>query len=416
MLKGFSWRGRGGVGAPAEAGGPSPTAERHEDAAEKRALEDALRHAQKMESLGTLTGGVAHDLNNILTAIIGYADLIKMKGGADDFFMRCATQIGAAADKAAVLTRGLLAYSRNQPMDPVHLDLNEVVGRVDRLLSRVLGESIELRTRLHPEPLRLLADGALLEQVLMTLAARARQAMPGGGRLEVATGVSEIDVEFFKRNGYGKPGRYAMLQVSDSGAGLDRAARERIFDPLPAAGAGEGARQGLPVVYGIVKQHQGYVELESEPGEGTALRIYFPLAAGLSPREPAPLARRGGETVLVVEDNPQVRGVVAEILQGAGYRVLEAADCAEGVRRFREEKEPVRLLLADLVLPGPGGEALYREIAGLDPAVRVLFVSGYPEEELRARGVLPQEGPVLRKPLVPAELLRKIETVLGSTF
>jgi len=251
-----------------------------EDVTESRALAKALRHAQKMESIGTLTGGVAHDFNNSLTAIIGYANLIQMKSAPEDPCARFAGQVVAVAEKAAVLTRGLLAYSRNQSMNPAPLDLNEIVWRVDGLLSRVLGEGIALSTQLHPEPLRILADSAQLEQLLMNLAVNARDAMVGGGTLRISTKAFAMDEEFLKRAGFGVLGRYGRLSVSDSGVGLDQATRERIFEPFfTARGAGGGPGLGLAIVHGIVEQHKGYIEVESVPGQGSVFRVYLPLLA-----------------------------------------------------------------------------------------------------------------------------------------
>jgi two-component system, cell cycle sensor histidine kinase and response regulator CckA len=389
-----------------------------EDVTERRALERALRHSQKMESLGTLTGGVAHDFNNILTAIIGYANLIQMKSPPADPCARFAGQVVASAEKAAVLTQGLLAYSRNQSMSPANLDLNELVGRVDRLLSRVLGEGIALSCRLHPEPLRLFADSAQLEQMLMNLAVNARDAMPGGGTLQIGTALVQLDEEFLKRKGFGCCGDYARLSVSDSGVGLDQATRERIFEPFfTTRGVGGGPGLGLSIVHGIVEQHKGYIEVESEPGEGSLFQVYLPLLQP-APKVPAhPRAPRpggGGETVLLVEDNPEVRAIIGEILRGDRYRVLEAADSQEGLQRFSGHAEQINLLLVDVIMPGKGGLELYREIRTLDPGVRVLFMSGYPEQQVRAQGVLASDLAFISKPWAPAELLNRVRGVLDS--
>ena len=385
-----------------------------EDVTERRALAQALRHAQKMESLGTLTGGVAHDFNNILTAIIGYGNLIQMKSAPADPCQRFAGQVVAAAEKAAVLTRGLLAYSRNQSMSPAPLDLNELVGRVDRLLSRVLGEGIVFSSALHPEPLRLFADSSQLEQMLMNLAVNARDAMPEGGTLQIRTEAIELDQEFLKRKGFGALGRHARLSVSDSGIGLDQATRERIFEPFfTTHGVGGGPGLGLSIVHGIVAQHKGHIEVESEPGEGCVFRVYLPLVVPpVRVREPAPRSGKGGETVLLVEDDPQVRAIIGEVLRGERYQVLEAADSEEGMRSFAQHGARVRLLLVDVVMPGRGGLELYREIRALNSEVRVLFMSGYPEEQIRARGVLASDLAFIAKPLSPVELLSRVRGIL----
>lgn len=387
-----------------------------EDITERRALANALRHAQKMESLGTLTGGVAHDFNNILTAIIGYANLIQMKSDAADPRARFAGQVVASAEKAAVLTRGLLAYSKNQPLNSAPLDLNEIVGRVERLLNRVLGERIALSTLLHPEPLRLFADSGQLEQLLMNLAVNARDAMPGGGSLSISSAAFEVDAEFLRRTGFGALGRYARLSVSDTGAGLDEATRERIFEPFfTTQGVGGGSGLGLSIVYGIVEQHKGYIEVESAPGQGSVFRVYLPLLIPASRvPEPAPRQGGGGETVLLVEDNKEVRAIIGEILRGDGYRVLEAADSEEGGRSFARHSESIRLLLVDVVMPGRSGMELYREIKAYSPGMRVLFMSGYSEERIRASGVLASELAFISKPLAPAELLQRVRGVLDA--
>ena len=387
-----------------------------EDVTERRALANALRHAQKMESIGTLTGGVAHDFNNILTAIIGYANLIQMKSAPADPCQRFAGQVVAAAEKAALLTQSLLAYSRNQSMSLAHLDLNEVVGRVGRLLSRVLGEGIAFSILPHPDPLRLFADSGQLEQMLMNLAVNARDAMPGGGTLQIRSEAFAMDEEFLKHKGFGVLGRYARLSVADSGVGLDRATRERIFDPFfTTQKVGGGPGLGLSIVHGIVEQHKGYIEVESAPGKGSVFLVYLPvvLPAPMVPKAP-PRPGGGGETVLLVEDNPEVRAIIGEVLRGNRYQVLEAADSEEGMHWFSRHSSQVSLLLVDVVMPGRGGLELYREIRTLNPGVRVLFMSGYPEERIRAQGVLASEFAFISKPLAPAELLSRVRGVLDA--
>ena len=387
-----------------------------EDVTERRAMENALRHAQKMESLGTLTGGVAHDFNNILTAIIGYANLIQMKTPPADPCSRFAGQVVASAEKAAVLTRGLLAYSKNQAMNSAHLDLNEIVGRVDRLLSRVLGERIAFSTELHGEPLRVFADSGHLEQMLMNLAVNARDAMPGGGTLQIRTDTFAMEEDFLKQKGFGTLGQFARLSVTDNGVGLDQATRERIFEPFfTTHGVGGGPGLGLSIVHGIVEQHKGHIEVESAPGQGSRFLVYLPLVLPM-PKLPQAVRRpgSGGETVLLVEDNPEVRDIVGEVLRGERYQVLEAADSDEGMRLFSGHGSKISLLLVDVVMPGRGGLELYREIRTLNSAVRVLFMSGYPEEHIRARGVPASDLAFISKPLAPAELLRRVRGILDA--
>ncbi|GFO59010.1 hypothetical protein GMST_13350 [Geomonas silvestris] len=388
-----------------------------EDVTERRALEEALRHAQKMESLGTLTGGVAHDFNNILTAIIGYANLIQMNSGEGDLNAKFSAQVVASAEKAAVLTRGLLAYSKNQAMHPSHLDLNDIAQRVDRLLSRVLGEGITVSTTLAPEPLRLFADSAHLEQVLMNLAVNARDAMPGGGTLTIRTEELQLEADFVRQHGYGRRGRFALLSVSDTGVGLDQATRERIFEPFfTTHGLGGRPGLGLSIVHGIVEQHKGFIEVESAPGQGSSFRIYLPLTQPVVPRlvQAAPQSAGGGKTVLLVEDNPEVRAIVGEVLRGEKYQVLEAGDSEEGLRRFARFSGEVNLLLVDVIMPGKGGLDLYREIRMLDPRVRALFMSGYSEEYIRSQGMFTKEVNFISKPLTPSDLLSRVRDVLDA--
>ncbi|GFO67812.1 hypothetical protein GMLC_13910 [Geomonas limicola] len=388
-----------------------------EDVTERQALEEALRHAQKMESLGTLTGGVAHDFNNILTAIIGYANLIQMNSGSGDLNAKFSAQVVASAEKAAVLTRGLLAYSKNQAMHPNHLNLNDIVQRVDRLLSRVLGEGITVSTTLNPEPLRLFADTAHLEQVLMNLAVNARDAMPGGGTLSIRTEEVQVDAEFVRLHGFGRRGRFALLSVADNGIGLDQATRERIFEPFfTTHGLGGRPGLGLSIVHGIVEQHKGFIEVESAPGKGSNFRIYLPLTQPVVPRlvQAAPRKSGGGKTVLLVEDNPEVRAIIGEVLRSEQYQVLEAGDSEEALRRFSRHSGEVSLLLVDVIMPGKGGLDLYREIRMLDPRVRVLFMSGYSEDYIRSQGMFTKDFNFISKPLAPADLLNRVHDVLDA--
>jgi CheY-like chemotaxis protein len=289
------------------------------------------------------------------------------------------------------------------------------VSRVDRLLSRVLGEQISCLSELSPEPLRLFADAGHLEQVLMNLAMNARDAMPDGGSLKIRTERCEMDQEFIRSHGFGAPGSYALLSVEDDGVGLDAATLERIFEPFfTTHRVGGGPGLGLSIVHGIVEQHQGYIGVTSAPGQGSVFSVYLPLVRPVTRALQAEPRSGGGETVLLVEDNQEVRGIVGEILRGGEYRVLEAADSEEGMRHFTRHDAPVSLLLVDVIMPGKGGLEFYREIRMLDPRVRVLFMSGYSEEYIRSKGVLDQDLAFIAKPLTPADLLERVRGVLDA--
>ncbi len=391
----------------------------YRDITEHCILEQQLRQAQKMEAIGTLSGGIAHDFNNILTAIIGYANLIQMKLETSDPLQHFLSQLIAAADRASSLTKSLLAYSRKQPIHPVPVDVNGIVKKVDRLLSRLIGEDIDLVTALAGGAMTVLADGVQIEQILMNLATNARDALLEGGRLTIETEMVSLDDEFIRRHGYGTVGRYALISVSDTGCGMDRETVERIFEPFfTTKEVGKGTGLGLSIVYGIVTQHNGFVDVTSEPGVGTTFHIYLPLIEQ-KPAEPPVAAAaapqvRGSETILVVEDNRDVRTLVGRILTEYGYRVIEAVDGADGVARFRQHRDEVDLLILDVIMPKKNGRQVYDEIRQLRSGVKVIFTSGYTAEIIDSRGVQDEGLHFLQKPLVPYQLLAKIRQVIDG--
>jgi PAS domain S-box-containing protein len=381
-----------------------------------RQTEEQLHHAQKMEAIGTLAGGIAHDFNNLLTSIIGFGSLLQMKIADDDPLKSHVDHIMTAADRAAALTRSLLAYSRKESLELKLLDVNDIVATVERFLSRVIGEDIELTVIPADNPLTILGDRGEIEQVLMNLATNARDSMPGGGSLLIGVKNAEIDESFTSTHGYGSKGRFALITVSDTGSGMDEMVRERIFEPFfTTKELGRGTGLGLAIVYGIVTQHRGFINVTSEPGSGSTFRVYLPLAEGVPGRElPAASlsARGGGETVLLVEDSAEIRQFLRGLLTGSGYRVLEAADGEEAVDMFRENRNTIDLLLLDVIMPRKNGKQAFDEIRTVKPSVKALFMSGYTADVITRKGIDTEGIELIAKPFTPGSLLERIREVL----
>jgi len=335
-----------------------------EDITLKRRLEEQLRQSQKMEAIGTLAGGIAHDFNNILTAIIGYAGLLKTGVSEDDLLREYVDEMMVSCERASLLTRSLLAFSRKQVISPKPVDINKVIKKVEALLIRVIGEDIELRTILAHRDLVVMADAGQIEQVLMNLAANARSAMPDGGILSIGTEALELDDAFTKAHGYGIPGLYALVSVTDTGHGMDEKTKERIFEPFfTTREVGKGTGLGLAMVYGIIKQHEGYITTYSELGRGTTFKIYLPLiqaeAELTEPVRPAAAGSgppKGRETVLLAEDDSEVRKITRNILEGSGYRVIEAVDGEDAINKFLLNKDEIQLLIFDVIMPKKSGK------------------------------------------------------------
>ncbi|HEX9019866.1 MAG TPA: ATP-binding protein [Nitrospirota bacterium] len=389
-----------------------------EDITERKRLEAQLRHAQKMESIGVLAGGVAHDFNNILTAVIGYANLLQMKIPEDDPLHYDIGQILAASNKATQLVKSLLAYSRKQIIDLKLVDMNSIVLEVTKLLSSLLREDIELRTVLAENALTIKADPGQIEQVMMNLATNARDAMPRGGLLTVETGQKELDAEFITTHGYGVPGRYALLTVSDTGVGMDKKTKEKIFDPFfTTKEVGKGTGLGLAMTYGIIKQHNGYITVYSEPGEGTTFSIYLPLiqATAGGRGENGSFAPAGGtETILVAEDDAAVRALTTSALKDAGYAIIEAADGEEAIKKFSEQKDDIHLAILDVIMPKRNGKVVFDAIKKMRPDVKALFISGYTADILQKQLILGSRMYFLSKPVSVSELLTKVREVLDG--
>ena len=388
------------------------------DVTEQRKLEAQLRHSQKMEALGTLAGGVAHDFNNMLTAIIGFSSLIQMNMDKADPNLHYLNQVLAAAERAAGLTQSLLAYSRKEPINPGRHDLNGIVRKVVKLLSRLIGEDIELVIALDDTELAIMADSGQIEQVLMNLATNARDAIPGEGKLLIITNMAELTEEFVRGHGYGKSGKYVHIRVSDTGIGMEKATMERIFEPFfTTKQLGRGTGLGLSIVYGIVKQLDGYITVSSEQDKGTSFDIYFPVVASADKIEETIEEEEiagGTETLLVVEDSPEIREYLSQVLSGAGYTVIEAVDGQDGVEKFIEHRNEVRLLVLDVIMPRKNGREAYEEIRAINDGVKVIFTSGYTAEIISRQGLIAGEFNFLAKPLSPHTILAKVRQTLDG--
>lgn len=382
---------------------------------ETRKLENQLRHAQKMEAIGTIAGGIAHDFNNLLNVIIGYAGMLEMHMSPDDPQLHGVQEILKAGDRAAQLTRGLLTFSRKQVMEIKTVNLNDIVDGFKKMLSRIIGEDIDLRVVLSNEELIAKVDMVQIEQVLMNLAANARDAMPQGGALTIETALVEIDRAFIKMHRYGEIGRYALITVADTGTGMDQSTQEKIFEPyFTTKGIGQGTGLGLAIVYGIVTGHNGYIHCYSETGQGTTFRIFIPLVVAVAEKIETveAIAPPGGtETVLLAEDDAHVRDITKAILEEFGYTVIEAVEGHDAVERFKANKDKIRLLLFDLIMPGKNGKDAYEEIKMIQPDIRIIFISGYTMDIIQRIGI--EAGiEFISKPVLPTVLLLKVRDEL----
>jgi two-component system cell cycle sensor histidine kinase/response regulator CckA len=387
-----------------------------EDITETKRLEEQLLHSQKMEAVGSLAGGIAHDFNNILTAIMGYSSILKIRMPKGDPLLTNVIQIQAAAERAAGLTRSLLAFSRKQQIDTKVVDLNAVVNGIRNMLSRLIREDIELRIVPAEEGLPVLADVGQLEQVLLNLTTNACDAMAIGGSITITTGVAELEEELRDAEGIVEPGRYALLTFADTGAGMEEGVRQRMFDPFfTTKEVGKGTGLGLAICYGIIMQHGGYIECRSEPEKGAAFRIYLPLvetiANHIEPSETLPLTW-GSETILVAEDDPGTMGVTTEILTEFGYTVIPAGDGEEAVAVYRDHWREIGLCLLDVVMPKKRGCQVFEDLRRINPVVKVLFMSGYQEDVSLRNHIISKGNCFIAKPMRAHELLQKVREAL----
>jgi PAS domain S-box-containing protein len=395
-----------------------------QDVTELKQTEEALRRSeeqflqsQKMEAIGQLAGGVAHDFNNLLTAITGYSDLTLLKLNKADPLRRNIEEIKKAGDRAASLTRQLLAFSRRQVLQPQVLDLNSIIEDMGRMLPRLIGENIELRMVLDPGLGMVKADPGQIEQVILNLAVNARDAMPRGGKLMIETKNVYLHEEYVGSHLDATPGPYTQIVVTDTGHGINEETKKHIFEPFfTTKEAGKGTGLGLSTVYGIVKQSGGSIWVYSEVGRGTAFKVYLP-RVGEKPdehrrRAEAREAPQGAETILLVEDEEILRMLMTEVLEANGYSVFKATDSETAILFCEGHQGPIHLLLTDVVMPGIGGRALAEQLVAIRPDMRVLYMSGYTSDSIVHNGVLDEEMSFLQKPFTPASLAQKVREVL----
>ncbi len=392
--------------------------ERRHAEEEKGKIQAQLLQAQKMEAVGTLAGGVAHDFNNLLTAIRGYVDLVMMKVDETETFYRYLEQIRNASVRAADLTRQLLLFSRKQPMEFIHLNINRTIDDLLLMLNRLIGEDIVIRTDLEPDIWTVRADTGSIEQVIMNLAGNARDAMPNGGSLTIRTENVVLDEEQSNVILEARPGKFVCLSVEDSGAGMNKKTIQHIFEPFfTTKEAGKGTGLGLSVVYGIVKQHEGWINVSSKPGRGSTFRIYLPASSVKSEVEAEKTItvhklQGSGERILLVEDEEGVRGFASEVLRGSGYSVAEAANVQEALEIFEREKGNFYLILSDVVLPDKSGLYLVDRLLSYKPELRVLLSSGYTDQKSQWSLIQEREFRFLQKPYTLADLLQAVKAVI----
>ena len=384
----------------------------------EQALEEQLRQSQKMEAIGRLAGGIAHDLNNALTAIAGYAELALGEVASDHAARADVEEIRRAAERAGSVTRQLLAFSRKQLLEPRVFDLNETIVAISRLLSRLLGADVEVQTRLAGAMLPVLGDPGQVEQAVINLAVNARDAMPGGGRLVLSTAMETVDEAFARSHVPMTAGRYVVLRVSDSGHGMSRETQDRIFEPFfTTKDVGKGTGLGLSMVYGTLKQLGGFIFVDSDVDRGTTFQLYFPPAntppASAAASQADGGERHGHETLLIVEDEPSVRSLVASALRHDGYRLLIAISAEEALAVADAHDGPIDLLVTDAMMPGKSGIELANLMAARRPGIPVIIMSGYTEEMLTAPG-LKEPIALLQKPFTTRELRRRIREVLDK--
>jgi PAS domain S-box-containing protein len=389
------------------------------DISERKKLEEQLRQSQKMEAIGQLAGGVAHDFNNLLTIMNGYTDLVAGSLTPESPNRKMLQEVSKAGERAAALTRQLLAFGRKQVLEPRVLDLNAVVTNIERMLQRLIGEDVELSAVLAPVLRRVNVDQGQIEQIIINLAVNARDAMPTGGKLTIETKNVDLPENDAVSPPTIRPNRYVRLAVSDTGCGMTPEIQARIFEPFfTTKGPGKGTGLGLATVYGIVKQSGGHIDLASAQGQGTTFKIYFPAVdkreSTVESRQDIKLKSQGSETILLVEDEDAVRTVSRSALKAFGYHVLEASRPAEAIRLCEQHPGPISLVVMDLVMPEMGGRAVAERIAKLRPRTKVLFVSGYSEDAVARHGVRQPEVAFLQKPFTPSSLAGKVRQMLDK--
>ncbi|MBI5075342.1 MAG: response regulator [Nitrospirae bacterium] len=388
------------------------------DITERRSLENQLRHAQKLEGIGQLAGGIAHDFNNVLNAVVGYAGLLQMQMDAADPLRKYVDEIASAGMRGAALTQQILAFSRKQVLDMKPANLNEIIKGIEKMLHRLVREDISIEISLFGKDLIVLADASQIDQILINLATNARDAMPSGGRLNISTEFFVMHDDYVVMHGYGKAGEYALLRVSDTGCGMDADTLSRIFEPFfTTKEVGKGTGLGLAVVHGLVKQHNGFINVYSEVGNGTVFKIFLPLtkyAEEETEEKPVAGITVGTETILIAEDDAPLRRLSSVVMRNAGYTVIEAVDGEDALRKFIDNREKIGLVILDGIMPKKNGREVYDEIHRIGPDMKAIFMSGY-AEEIFTHGGIPDKGVVfISKPVKPDDLLRKVREVLDS--
>jgi len=387
---------------------------------EKEHLQAQLLQSQKMEAVGRLAGGVAHDFNNLLTIITGYCDMALKAIDEQNPLHKTISTIKQAGERAAGLTRQLLAFSRRQVFNPKLIDLNTVVSDSKIMLGRLIGENIDFHAVLGPALNPILADPGLIGQVIMNLAVNARDAMPDGGTLSIITENVELSLEFAREHPEFKPGPYVILAISDTGCGMTEDVKKHLFEPFfTTKGIDKGSGLGLSTVYGIVKQSNGHISVYTEPDHGTTFRIYFPVAQNLndtllSGQHKEAVSEKGSETILVVEDESGVRELIVDVLMNAGYTVLAAPDGEKAEKLCKKHTGPLHLLVTDMVLPRMSGRDVAQKLAQYRPDAKVLFMSGYTDDVIFHSGALDPDMAFIEKPFSPDVFLRKVREVLDS--
>ncbi|MDO9566113.1 MAG: response regulator [Candidatus Desulfaltia sp.] len=404
--------------------------ETFQDITERNSMEDQLRQSQKMEAIGTLAGGIAHDFNNLLTVIIGNAELLLMKTIEDESLCKGIKEIKKSGDKAASLTRQLLAFSRKQMIKPEVLNLNKEIKNAEKMLKRIIGEDIELQTVLEPEVWKVYADSGQINQVIMNLVVNAKDAMsncadseaggPQGGKLTIETANADLNANYFREHAIkGAPGPYVMLAISDTGSGMDEKIKEHIFEPFfTTKEVDKGTGLGLSTAYGIVKQSNGFIWVYSEPGKGATFKIYLPkIEEGVEAEgEKQPYVEHlgGSETVLIVEDNASVLNFAKKVLDQRGYRILVAENGEDALKIGKEHEGQIDLMITDVVMPKMGGKEAATRLQSLYPRIKVLYMSGYTDQAIIYHGVLMPGLNFIEKPFTPEGLARKVRQTLDQ--
>ncbi len=389
------------------------------DVSERKKLQAQLLQSQKMEAVGTLAGGIAHDFNNILNVIMGYGNMVMDTLATGSPAREDMSEVLVAAARAADLTRRLLVFSKKDAVKVMPVDINEIILGLKKMLGRIIRESIEFNIELADMPLTVMADAGQIEQVLINLAVNAKDAMPEGGRLTISTGLKEVDDDYVAMYGYGNPGQYALITVTDTGQGMDAETQKKIFEPFfTTKKIGEGTGLGLSISYEIIKKHRGYTNVYSEPGQGTEFKIYLPLieeTASLEKEKEAPASvKHGNETVLVAEDDASLRKLATRVLESFGYSVITAVDGEDAIAKFMENRKRISIVMLDMIMPKKNGKEVGEAIRNVSPRVKILFASGYAMDIIKDKELAEAGSDFIHKPYTSKDLLKKVREILDK--